>query len=258
MGAAAFTWERWRGRLRRAAARYGARRPFVMRNQGPMISFTFDDFPRSALQVAGRILEDRGIAGTYYVSLGLMGTTAPTGQMFTEEDLPKVLEGGHEFGCHTYSHCDAAETKSVIFEESVSQNRDALRKLLPDAPAFQSLSYPIGTPRPDTKRRCERHFAACRAGGQTHNEGTIDLNLLRAFFIEQSRDNPDVIFRAIDATCSENGWLVFATHDVCVDPTKFGCASSLFAAVVDRALQSGASILPVSACLRAASGEIVV
>jgi peptidoglycan/xylan/chitin deacetylase (PgdA/CDA1 family) len=48
-----------------------------MRNREPMISFTFDDFPRSALHVAGRILEDHGIAGTYYVSLGLMGTLTP-------------------------------------------------------------------------------------------------------------------------------------------------------------------------------------
>jgi peptidoglycan/xylan/chitin deacetylase (PgdA/CDA1 family) len=242
--------ERWRGRLQRAGARYGGRRPFAMRNHEPLISFTFDDFPRSALHVAGRILEDRGIAGTYYVSLGLMGTMTPTGEMFTQDDLTELLDRGHELGCHTYAHCDAAETPAGKFEQSVIDNREAHRRLVPNAPEFRTLSYPIGSPRPGTKRRCGRHFAGCRAGGQTHNTGTIDLNLMQAFFLEQSRDNPDVIFRAIDATCSENGWLVFATHDVCVNPTRYGCTSGLFSEIVEYAVSSGARIAPVTSALR--------
>jgi peptidoglycan/xylan/chitin deacetylase (PgdA/CDA1 family) len=34
--------------------------------ESPVISFTFDDFPRSALVKAGAILRERGLAGTYY------------------------------------------------------------------------------------------------------------------------------------------------------------------------------------------------
>src|SRR5438067_1641036 len=60
-------------RVERTAARRLARRPFVMKKGEPLISFTFDDFPRSALKTAGRILEEHGIFGTYYGSLGLMG-----------------------------------------------------------------------------------------------------------------------------------------------------------------------------------------
>jgi len=74
---------------------------------------------------------------------------------------------------------------------------------------------------------------------------------MQAFFLEQSRDNPDVIFRAIDATCSENGWLVFATHDVCVNPTRYGCTSGLFSEIVKYAVSSGARIAPVTSALRA-------
>ena len=55
--------------------------------ESPVISFTFDDFPRSALLNAGAILRERGLAGTYYASFGLMGTKAPTGEMFEREDL---------------------------------------------------------------------------------------------------------------------------------------------------------------------------
>ena len=241
--------DRWRGRLQRANARYCGRRPFTMRNRAPMISFTFDDFPHSALHTAGRILQDNGIAGTYYVSLGLMGTTAPTGEMFTEEDLPQLLERGHELGCHTHAHCHAAETPVDPFEQSILDNRAALQRLLPGASAFRTLSYPIGSPRPETKRRCERHFAGCRAGGQAHNAGTIDLNLLQAFFLEQSRDNSNAIKAAIDECCDTNGWLIFATHDVADAPTRYGVTPTLFRDVVRHCIASSARLVTVTDAL---------
>ena len=84
-----------------------------MANREPMISFTFDDFPASALHVAGRVLADNDISGTYYTSFGLMDTVAPTGPIFGPDDIPLLLEQGHELGCHTYHHLhsyDAAST----------------------------------------------------------------------------------------------------------------------------------------------------
>ena len=222
-----------------------------MQNREPLISFTFDDFPRSALRTAGRILEEHGIAGTYYTSLGLMGQTAPTGEMFLEEDLASVLGRGHELGCHTFAHCHAAETPAPVFEASVMENRRSLELLLPTAPRFETLSYPIGYPRPGTKTRCARHFEACRAGGQTYNVDSIDLSLMQAFFIEQSRDCPQATTTIIDAACDAGGWLIFATHDVCDHPTRYGCTPALFAHIVQHSARSGARLLSVSSALRA-------
>ena len=34
----------------------------------PVVSFTFDDFPRSALTVGGRVLRAHGWAGTYFTA----------------------------------------------------------------------------------------------------------------------------------------------------------------------------------------------
>ena len=55
-----------------------------MRNAQPLISFTFDDFPRSALTVGGEILERHGARGTYYASLGVMGKYEAAGLMFVQ------------------------------------------------------------------------------------------------------------------------------------------------------------------------------
>jgi len=225
-----------------------------MRNAQPLISFTFDDFPRAALFTAGRLLESHGVRGTYYVSLGLAGQVAASGEMFHEGDISLLLEQGHELGCHTFSHCHAGETASALFEHSILENARALQTLAPGS-EFKTHSYPIGNPRPETKRRAAQHFEACRGGGQTYNHGTIDLNLVSAFFLEQSRDNPSAIYRMVDATCRAGGWLVFSTHDVCDDPTRYGCRPSFFEAVVRYSINSGAMVLPMSQALKLVHGR---
>jgi len=243
-------WGRLRGKYRRTAALLLARRPCRMQNRAPLISFTFDDFPRSALLTGGRILEEHGAAGTYYTSFGLMGQTAPTGEIFHREDLPLVLGRGHEFGCHTFAHCHASDTPAAVFERSILENRQALGRLVPAA-TFKTLSYPIGCPRPGTKRRCARYFSGCREGGQTYNAGVTDLNNLRAFFLEQSGDDLGAVKRIIDANCRAGGWLIFATHDVSDHPTRFGCRPAFFEEVVRYSVDSGAGLLLVSAALDA-------
>jgi peptidoglycan/xylan/chitin deacetylase (PgdA/CDA1 family) len=220
----------------------------------PMISFSFDDFPRSALQIGGTILRQRGFAGTYYTSLGLMGQNAPTGEIFLREDLDELVRQEHELACHTFDHCDSWQTEPSAFEASILRNQQKLALLLPGA-RFTSLSYPISWPRPQTKRRVARYYECARGGGQIFNAGTVDLNYLKAFFIEQSREDFDAIQRVIDANARARGWLIFATHDICDSPTRFGCTPALFEKVVEHSANSGASILPVRPALQRLAGH---
>jgi len=222
-----------------------------MRPAAPLISFTFDDFPRSALYQAGSILQERGFAGTYYASFGLMGRTEPTGEIFSAADLAEFIRQGHELGCHTFDHCDSWRTAPAAFEASVVHNRKQLAELIPGA-SFTSLSYPISWPRPQTKRCMVKYFDCVRGCGQTFNAGTVDLNYLKAFFIEQCQGDFTQIQRVIEANTRANGWLIFATHDVCASPTRFGCTPEFFRRVVACAAESGAAILPVHPALRRA------
>ena len=210
----------------------------------PIISFTFDDFPRSALLTGGAILNRYGLAGSYYASLGLMGMQAPTGNMFLAEDLKLLREQGHELGCHTFSHCDASKTATRPFENSILENCRALSSISPGS-TFRTFAYPIGWPRIRTKQKIAQYFTCCRGGGQTFNAGIADLNCLSAFFLEKSRDEPEVIRSLIEQTRKAKGWLIFATHDVSDTPTPWGCAPGFFEDIVVASLNSGARIVPV-------------
>jgi peptidoglycan/xylan/chitin deacetylase (PgdA/CDA1 family) len=232
------------GHYQRTSANVFFRRPFEIRLGTPLISFTFDDFPRSALHQGGEILRRYGLAGTYYASLGLMNTETPSGLAFDREDLSRLLEDGHELGCHTFDHCDSWATSTDAFECSIIENAAALRQLIPRA-TFRTFSYPMSPPRPSTKQRTAAQFSCCRGGGQTFNIGTIDLNYLRAYFLEKAKGDPAGVKTVIDANRRHRGWLILATHDVSLEPSPFGCTPAFFEEIVNYAVESGARILPV-------------
>jgi glycosyltransferase involved in cell wall biosynthesis/peptidoglycan/xylan/chitin deacetylase (PgdA/CDA1 family) len=216
----------------------------VIKPQRPLISFTFDDFPRSALLAGGAILKRYGLTGTYFVSLGLAGKETPSGHIFVPDDLTILLEEGHELGCHTFAHCDSWATATKTFENSILENREALNRLFPFS-EFKTFSYPISLPRPHTKARIADYFMCCRGGGQTFNVGKADLNQLSAYFLEKSRGNLQAVKDLIDRNRQVCGWLVFATHDIADIHTPFGCTPEFFENVVKYANDSGAQIVPI-------------
>lgn len=221
------------------------RKPLVVKTEVPLISFTFDDFPRSAFLEGGSILSSYGVRATYYVALSLMGTQSDLGPMFLPEDLKELGLLGHELGCHTFRHCHSWNTPADIYEEAILKNQKTLNEIMPGA-SFKTFAYPISWPRLAVKKVAGSHFVCCRAGGRSPiNLGVTDLNLLAATFLEQIRDNPGAVRALIDKNTRERGWLIFATHDVSLTPSRFGCTPDFFAQVVRWAIDSGARIVPV-------------
>ncbi|HKF48390.1 MAG TPA: polysaccharide deacetylase family protein [Terracidiphilus sp.] len=232
--------------LRETGYRYH-RRLVRLEFEQPVVSFTFDDFPRTALYEGGAILKRHGAAGTYYACAGLMGKMDAAGEMFTRRDLEYLIAQGHELGCHTYGHHDAMLTMPATFERSIIANRAALSALCPQTP-IRAFSYPKAEPHAGVKRVAARHAACCRAGGQTLNSGIADLNCLKSFFLEQSRHDPAAIRQAIEMNRDAKGWLIFSTHDVSENPSPYGCTPGFFEMVVNYAAQSARIITVGKVC----------
>jgi peptidoglycan/xylan/chitin deacetylase (PgdA/CDA1 family) len=238
-------WERIQGKIQRVTSRAFYQRRVRIAPDRPIVSFTFDDYPESALRVGARILESHGALGTFYASLGLLGETAPTGQICSEEDVRETVARGHELGCHTFHHSHSWNTNPLDFLDSVNENAKALKDLIPGS-AFASFSYPICVPRPATKRLIYERFETLRTGGQTFNAGYIDLAMLNAFFLEKAK-SLDEVFEIIEINRRLGGWLVFATHDVADHHTEYGCSPGMFRAAVERVVASGSQICTVGA-----------
>jgi peptidoglycan/xylan/chitin deacetylase (PgdA/CDA1 family) len=236
-------------RYRRMVSTNFGCQPIQIKLPHPVVSFTFDDFPASAFHIGAPILEKYRVTGTYYTSLGLAGKTGPVGRYFSEADLPELLDRGHELGCHTFDHSHAWNTSSRDYEQSIVRNRERLGIILPQT-EFGSHSYPISYPKPRTKTNTAKYFRCARGGGQCSNTRATDANYLAAFFIEKSRDNLPTIKAQIDHANTTSSWLILATHDLCDEPSPFGCTPELFEAIVRHACEVGVPILPVSSAFR--------
>lgn len=235
----------FRRRYRILANRFG-RRMTAIKTSVPIISFTFDDAPRTAFIAGGDILKAVGARATFYVSLGLLGSQTEVGIIASRDDLQRAVDEGHELGCHTFDHLGSWQTTTENFMLSVARNREALDRVLPGA-RFRTFAYPMSESRPGVKSRLEKYFMCCRGGiGQTPNVGMADLNLLKDYFLDARKNvNMDQIERLIDYNSSRQGWLIFVTHDVADDPSPYGCTPKFFGEVVGCAARSGALLLPV-------------
>ena len=235
---------------RRTLIEHYGRRDFDLRPPVPYVSFTFDDFPRTALTEGGRLLKEHGARGTYFVSLNLLGRGSDSGPIASAEDLRSLHADGHELGCHTFEHLDGWKSSPAAFEKSIAANHAALGRYFPGED-FEVFAYPLNGPVLGVKRAVARHFAGCRFGGQTLNTGKVDLNLLKAYFLDRrSGASLDSVRRIIYQNVAERGWLIFATHDVAPSPSEYGCSPEFFGEVVRLAVESGARVLPMSHVLR--------
>lgn len=209
----------------------------------PIISFTFDDFPRSAVKVAGAMLAERGLRGTYYASLGLMGKQTDEGEMYSAEDLRSLVQDGHELACHTFSHIYCPRLAGNEVQEECCRNRRAAAAIL-GAYRLRNFSFPSGAITWSAKSALAEIYDSCRTVEWGINCNPIDLGFLRANPL-YSQLPTSYAQRLIAENSKRGGWLIFYTHDIRSRPSAVGCTPNYFSEILSFALASGASILTI-------------
>lgn len=210
----------------------------------PIVSFTFDDFPRSALTEGGRILKEAGWAGTYFAAGSFCGRTVDDIDYFTRDDLLRAEEEGHEIACHTFSHLRLAGQRTPAIVDDLARNAAFLRASLPGL-RLSSFAYPYGDVRLPQKRLIAGRFPISRGIWPGLNTGRMDFGELKAVALERHRPDATEIQQWLDRAKRHNGWLIFFTHDVSEQPSDYGCTPDAFARVVGLVAKAGIRVLPV-------------
>jgi peptidoglycan/xylan/chitin deacetylase (PgdA/CDA1 family) len=206
----------------------------MLRNERPLVSFTFDDFPRSAYLNGAPILEDAGARGTFYTAMGLMGKTTNLGEHFRAEDASALAEVGHEIANHTLRHTSARKLSSSVLCQEVREDHDAITRCLGFTPSF-NFAYPYGEVSVRTKIALEKETSSCRGILPGVNGPLVDLNLLAANHLYGDCDVLGQVTQLLRENYRRNGWLIFYTHDVCKQPSRYGCTPGLLKAAVESA-----------------------
>jgi peptidoglycan/xylan/chitin deacetylase (PgdA/CDA1 family) len=223
--------------------------PFRLRNQTAVVSFTFDDIPKSAATTGAVILEDHGARGTFYVSGGLVGTISPNWDGVDAQDIVALHRRGHEIGCHTFSHQRACDLGEQSLAEEIERNRQYFRSL--DASiTVENFAYPFGYGSFARKRQLRAEFTSCRSIVPGVNSGTVDLQFLRAMPLIDQRIDRDAIERAFDDAQNTNGWLIFYSHDVADRPSPYGCSPALMKHALEAASRRQIPVLNMAEASR--------
>lgn len=230
------------GKLRRRAARLLHRRPLARGPDRPILSISFDDAPQTAAVTGARLLEARGLRGTYYVSAGLAGADIPMGRCADAEDIRRLAEAGHEIACHTYSHLDCGQASGEAAEADAARNAQTLadwggRDLI-------SFAYPYGDVGIAPKAVLARRFSTLRGLHHGLIEKGVDLNQAPAVGIE-GPTGEQVARLWLDRAKARTAWLILYTHDVRPDPSPWGCTPEVLAGLIDDALADGFEVMTV-------------
>jgi peptidoglycan/xylan/chitin deacetylase (PgdA/CDA1 family) len=225
---------------------------FRFANPTPMVSFTFDDVPKSAATSGAEILEAHGARGTYYISGGLVGTTdSPDWAAIDAEDIVELHRKGHEIGCHTFSHQRACDLSAESMAAEITDNRRYLRSVDPSI-KVENFAYPFGYGSFVRKNQLRTAFQSCRSIMPGVNSGTVDLQFLRALPLIDRRIDRDGIERAFDKAQTTNGWLIFYGHDVADRPSPYGCSPALMNHALEAAAKRKIPVLNMAEALQCA------
>ena len=240
-----------KGKLRRRLVRLYRRRPATLAPQRPMVSFTFDDVPRSAAMHGAHILEGKGARGTFLACASLAGTDFNTGRLASLDELAALASRGHEIGCHSYDHIDCGQADEATISTSLRRNADAMARF--GLPAPRSFAYPYGDVSAAAKRAVDQSFAISRGLHPGLVRKGTDLNQAPAIGLE-GEASAAVARRFMDEAAATNGWLIFFTHGVSDTPGEFDMSVDTFAALVDHADGLGLAFVTLSEGARAMTG----
>lgn len=214
----------------------------------PIVSFTFDDVPVSALEAGAAILEADGVRGTFYISGGLAGRVEPGRTLIDQAGCRELTASGHEIGCHTHTHRNLRHIDEESLIEDLVRNARYLDAIEP-RPGRRNFAYPYNSGSFGKRGILANAFRTCRAAGEGINRGPTDPSFLRAVEIRQPQQHVLGLARWIDALVAKPGWLIFFTHDVSLRPTPYGCTPPSFRLLVGYALARGCRVLTVDAAL---------
>jgi len=231
------------GRIRQSLLCTFNRRTVPLGDCGPIVSFAFDDFPRSAYSVGGAILEKYGARGTYYVTAGLTNTSNELGDLFIESDLYSLLEKGHEIASQTFHHSSCRSLPIAAFQADVNKGVKALEHLT--GGNHINFAYPYGHVTLESKKALGGYLTSARSIIPGFNGPEVDLNLLRANSLYGGTERAGRAKELIAENARRRTWLIFYTHDVRPNPSEYGCQPELLEAAVACAARSGARILSV-------------
>jgi peptidoglycan/xylan/chitin deacetylase (PgdA/CDA1 family) len=247
-------WSAFEMRVSNRLARHFRATPLRLSGTGPMVSFTFDDAPKSAATIGAPMIEEFGGRATFYISGSLVSEWSGHWAGIDAEEILGLHRDGHEIACHTYSHRRAIELDAAAMDAEIEQNRRYFAKLDPSI-RLENFAYPYGFASIARKKQLGSVFRSSRGILPGVNSGIVDLQFLRATPLINRNIDTAGVDRVFDEAIATGGWLIFYGHDVAASPSPYGCTPELLRHALQAAARRNMPIVSVTEALRRAGAQ---
>lgn len=163
--------------------------------------------------------------------------------MCGRDDVVRCGARGHEIAHHTYGHLNCPETATRDLRKDFERNFEAL-----GATASRNFAYPFGARDFRTQRVSGAVFDSCRGNNAGINGKRTSLSALKAVALYEHRP-VDEALRLVEEARRIRGWVIFYTHDVGPNPSRFGCTPGYFDRVAAAVAAAGLRVGTVRQCL---------
>lgn len=231
-------------KLQRRWVQYRVAEPLRGGFDRPTVSFTFDDFPRTAASNGASLLDKAGLKGTYYVATRLLGQTTPMGEIADISDIQALHQAGHHIAAHSHAHEDLAGKTLTLAKADIDAGCARLADMLGTSPA-EHFAYPFGETTLPLKHRLKHRFQTARGVLAGINRRGNDLMQLRSAELTPEPWTHDRAGRLLDQLEKRPGWLIFFTHDVSDTPSPFGITPKYLGDLIDQVRQRGFRIASI-------------
>ncbi|WOR14755.1 polysaccharide deacetylase family protein [Hyphomonas sp. FCG-A18] len=231
-------------KIKRRLTLWHKAKPMLHMPQRGIVTFTFDDFPKSAAQHGMDILGKYDVSGTYYTCTGMLGHTNVMGEMYDEGDLDTLIKAGHEIGSHTHTHLDCAQVSRETVREEIETNLGALAQMTDASP--RHFAWPYGETTKRNKAGMDDLITTARGILPGINRKGSDLMQLTSFELTPDQWTSERAAKAIETTARGGGWTIIFTHDVREACSPFGTMPKALEGLVRQARDAGLDILPMA------------
>ena len=203
-----------------------------------IITFGFDDFPKSAADTGAEIIESINAKAIFYACTGLAGKTNLTGEQYIDTDLLALDKAGHEIGAHTHTHLDCACTATSTAVRNITKNLDELKKMGLESPV-DHFAYPYGETTVDLKIALQDKFVTARGIRPGTNTQGADRMQLASMELTPDTSTTARAIAAIEKANTVSCWLHIFTHDIQATPSPYGTTPQELRKIVRSARDSG-------------------
>lgn len=217
---------------------------FRLKLDRPIVSFSFDDVPKTAVTLGSSILDNHDVAGTFYVCGGLTDKIEANMMCHSEQDLLDLIDRGHEIASHLFHHTNCADLSAENLKKEILLNNHFFSALQKDRNLI-NFSYPFGGTTLLSRFIMAKQYATSRGIRPGINHGIVDLSNLYANSIYSKNTNETNILDVLQETKKKNGWTIFYTHDVAEIPSEWGTHPELLEFAVKKSVELGCDVLPI-------------